>query len=88
MSYVVADISLIYLTLQAAFYLTSQIPTLNLPYPEYSTPAVHFAIWTLYGFTAGLFGTGLWVIAHECGHGAFCSNKYLNHSVGWVLHSV
>ncbi|CAD6570099.1 MAG: Oleate hydroxylase fah12 [Alectoria sarmentosa] len=48
---------------------------------------VRFGLWVLYGFLQGLFGTGLWVIAHECGHQAFSSSKTLNDSTGWVLHS-
>jgi len=31
--------------------------------------------------------TGLWVIAHECGYQAFSDYKWLNDSVGMVLHS-
>lgn len=31
--------------------------------------------------------TGLWVIAHECGHGAFSSSQTLNDCVGFVLHT-
>jgi len=51
-----------------------------------STPA-RFALWGLYGFLQGLWATGLWVIAHECGHGAFSDYKLLNNFTGWVLHS-
>ena len=31
---------------------------------------------------------GLWVLAHECGHGAFSKNKALQDGVGYVLHSL
>jgi fatty acid desaturase len=31
--------------------------------------------------------TGLWVIAHECGHQGFSESKTINNAVGWVLHS-
>jgi omega-6 fatty acid desaturase (delta-12 desaturase) len=62
--------------------------------PEYiSLPHValysfaRLAIWSLYGFWAGLFATGLWVIAHECGHQAFSEYKFINNTVGWILHS-
>jgi hypothetical protein len=56
------------------------------PYPiMYS--AARFALWSAYGFSAGLVATGLWVIAHECGHQAFSESKFINHTVGWVLHS-
>jgi hypothetical protein len=32
--------------------------------------------------------TGLWIIAHECGHQAFSESKTINNAVGWVLHSI
>lgn len=56
--------------------------------PEYisSTP-VRAVLWTVYTFVQGLFGTGLWVLAHECGHQSFSPSKTLNDTVGWVCHS-
>lgn len=50
-------------------------------------PLARFSLWALYGFWTGLFATGLWVVAHECGHQAFSESKTINNSVGWVLHS-
>lgn len=49
--------------------------------------AARIALWIGYQITAGLFGTGIWVIAHECGHQAYSSSKAINNAVGWVLHS-
>jgi len=46
-----------------------------------------FAAWALYAYASGLVWTGIWVIAHECGHQAFSTSKSINNSVGWVLHS-
>ncbi|KAJ5588322.1 hypothetical protein N7537_011000 [Penicillium hordei] len=46
------------------------------------------ALWTLYTIVQGLVGTGVWVLAHECGHQAFSPSKVLNDSVGWVCHSL
>ncbi|KAE8355883.1 fatty acid desaturase-domain-containing protein [Aspergillus coremiiformis] len=43
--------------------------------------------WTTYGFFQGCVGTGLWILAHECGHGAFSPNQKLNDFVGWAVHS-
>lgn len=43
--------------------------------------------WILYSFLQGCVGTGLWIIGHECGHGAFSSHKRLNDVVGWLIHS-
>ena len=59
---------------------------IQLPHPSLY-PFARFALWALYGFWAGLFATGLWVIAHECGHQAFSESKTINNTVGWILHS-
>jgi len=45
------------------------------------------SLWALYTLLQGFVGTGLWVLAHECGHQSFSPSKTLNDSVGWVLHS-
>ncbi|KAJ7274973.1 delta-12 fatty acid desaturase protein [Mycena rebaudengoi] len=37
-----------------------------------------FSLWSLYGFFAGLFGMGLWIVAHEAGHGAVQSLRKLS----------
>ncbi len=49
--------------------------------------AASWSLWTLYTIAQGLVFTGLWIIAHECGHQAFSASKTLNNAVGWVLHS-
>ncbi|RPB17324.1 hypothetical protein P167DRAFT_531573 [Morchella conica CCBAS932] len=49
--------------------------------------ATRVAAWGTYAFLQGLFGTGIWVLAHECGHGAFSPSKVVNDTVGWILHS-
>lgn len=79
MGYVLRDMACIATT----FYLFHNFVT-----PEVipSTP-VRAVLWGLYTFMQGLFGTGLWVLAHECGHGAFSPSKLYNNLVGWVLHS-
>ena len=59
---------------------------ISLPHPALYT-AAWVALWALYGFCTGLPATGLWVVAHECGHQAFSESKTINNTVGWVLHS-
>ena len=44
--------------------------------------------WTAYSLVTGTVAMGLWVLAHECGHGAFSTNKKLQDGVGYVLHSL
>lgn len=43
--------------------------------------------WVAYAAFAGTLATGVWVIAHECGHGAFCDQKRTQDAIGFVLHS-
>ena len=47
-----------------------------------------FPFWILYSLISGTTAMGLWVIAHECGHGAFSSNKTLETIIGYLLHSL
>lgn len=44
-------------------------------------------LWGLYTVIQGLFATGLWVLAHECGHQSFSTSKILNDTTGWICHS-
>ncbi|KAI1081552.1 fatty acid desaturase-domain-containing protein [Whalleya microplaca] len=41
----------------------------------------------VYPFLASLPLTGLWVLAHECGHGAFSANSVVANIFGFILHS-
>ena len=36
----------------------------------------------------GCIGTGLWVLAHECGHQSCSPSKTINDTVGFICHSV
>lgn len=77
--YILRDI----VCLASTFYLFHNFVT-----PE-TVPStiVRTVLWGLYTVLQGLFGTGLWVIAHECGHGAFSDSTFINDLTGWVLHS-
>jgi len=44
-------------------------------------------IWTAYSAVTGTVAMGLWVLAHECGHGAFSPDKKLQDTIGFILHS-
>ncbi|CAD6592294.1 MAG: hypothetical protein ASARMPREDX12_005966 [Alectoria sarmentosa] len=46
-----------------------------------------YAAWATYGYFQGQQMTGIWVIGHECGHGGFSKNDYLNDTIGWITHS-
>jgi omega-6 fatty acid desaturase / acyl-lipid omega-6 desaturase (Delta-12 desaturase) len=79
LGYVARDVA----SLAATFYLFHNYVT---PETIPSTPA-RAALWAVYTFVQGLFGTGLWVLAHECGHQSFSPSKVLNDTVGWICHS-
>jgi len=49
---------------------------------------IAIVFWNVWWFMQGAVMTGLWVIAHECGHQSFSQWKFVNNSVGWVLHSI
>lgn len=39
--------------------------------------------WSIYWWFQGLIFTGIWVIGHECGHGAFSDHRIINDIVGF-----
>ncbi|KAH7884987.1 fatty acid desaturase-domain-containing protein [Phlebopus sp. FC_14] len=86
--YIAWDCVVIGAIYKAATYLDTFITpaAITLPHPILY-PVARVSLWALYGFWSGLFATGLWVVAHECGHQAFSESKFINNSVGWVLHS-
>ncbi|KAJ3279294.1 Delta(12)-fatty-acid desaturase [Borealophlyctis nickersoniae] len=43
--------------------------------------------WPVYWWCQGVVCTGIWVIAHECGHQGFSDWAWVNNAVGYVLHS-
>jgi len=55
--------------------------------PLLPSPYLRFLGWTLYTVLAGFVFTGIWILAHECGHGAFSKSKTLNYTMGLIMHS-
>ena len=49
---------------------------------------MNLPFWTAYSAVTGTVAMGLWVLAHECGHGAFSKNKKIQDTVGYILHSL
>lgn len=44
--------------------------------------------WPVYAYVQGTLLVGPWVLAHECGHGAFSPSKSVNDTVGYTLHTL
>jgi len=55
--------------------------------PLIPSASLRFLAWAAYTTLQGFVFTGIWILAHECGHGAFSKSKYLNWTVGLILHS-
>ncbi|KAF8888760.1 hypothetical protein BD779DRAFT_1672098 [Infundibulicybe gibba] len=47
-----------------------------------------WAAWGVYWWFQGLIFTGIWVIGHECGHGAFSDHKWVNDIIGFVRYLI
>ena len=56
---------------------------LTIPFTQRMIP-----VWIIYSFLSGTTAMGFWVIAHECGHGAFSKNRILETITGYLLHSL
>lgn len=52
--------------------------------PEWSD----YVLWPVYWFCQGAVMTGVWVLAHECGHQSFSESEFWNNTFGTVLHSL
>ncbi|KZV80642.1 hypothetical protein EXIGLDRAFT_845379, partial [Exidia glandulosa HHB12029] len=87
-AYVLWDFALLYAIYNVAAFASNLLTPehVALPHPALYTVA-WLGVWGAYSFAAGLVATGLWVIAHECGHQAFSESKFINNTVGWILHS-
>ncbi|KAE8441529.1 hypothetical protein EG329_004875 [Mollisiaceae sp. DMI_Dod_QoI] len=61
--------------------VATQIPNISYPY-------LRSLAWATYAFLQGLVFTGLWELAHECGHGALSKSKAFNNTCGLIIHSL
>lgn len=76
------------LAIAAAFaYGTSRVLNTDLPdLTDVPATLLWVAGWSFYAFWMGTILTGPWVVAHECGHGAFSPSQTWNDMVGFVVH--
>lgn len=79
LSYFFADI----IAIGALVYASTFIDALPV-----ATALKYGVLWPAYWYTVGVFGVGLWIVSHECGHGAFSEHNWLNDLVGFFGHSI
>nr|AFQ60942.1 microsomal oleate desaturase [Camelina sativa] len=75
-SYLITDI-----IVASCFYYVATNYFSLLPQP------LSYLAWPLYWACQGCALTGVWVIAHECGHHAFSDYQWLDDTVGLIFHS-
>lgn len=78
LSHLASDLAII-----AVFgYLATYINHSSLP--DWSS----YVLWPIYWFAQGAVMTGVWVLAHECGHQSFSESEFANNLVGTICHSL
>lgn len=76
-----------YYAIRDVVLVASSMYLANTYIPLIDNAYVRGALWAGYAWMQGLFYTGMWVLAHECGHLAFSDSTLLNDTVGWLFHS-
>lgn len=72
------------------YMLTSLAMTLGCGFAAYYLLPLSWAwlpAWIGYAIVTGTIATGCWVIAHECGHRAYCRQNWVQDTIGFTLHS-
>lgn len=47
-----------------------------------------YVLWPIYWYAQGSVMTGVWVLAHECGHQSFSESWVINNTIGTICHSM
>jgi len=45
-------------------------------------------LWSVYWYFQGVAGASLWILGHETGHGNLFKSNWLNHTIGFPLHTL
>lgn len=70
----------------AADTILLQGPVSQLLHPA-AIEGLRWLAWLSYWWFQGLILTGIWVIGHECGHGAFSRHQGINDVIGFIIHT-
>ncbi|KAK4698789.1 hypothetical protein P7C70_g7480, partial [Phenoliferia sp. Uapishka_3] len=87
-SYVVGDFLMLSTIMYGATHIDPNFGAKGAVLAGSAGIAAKWALWTLYWAFAGWNFTGIWIIAHECGHQAYSESKTLNNTMGLILHSL
>jgi len=78
MKHLISDLSIIAIFGYLATWIDSPV------LPSYAS----YLLWPIYWYAQGAVMTGVWVLAHECGHQSFSESELANNIVGTICHSL
>ena len=78
LTHLASDLSIVALLAYCASWISS--PNM----PAWSP----YLLWPMYWYAQGAVLTGVWVLAHECGHQSFSESELANNIVGTICHSL
>jgi omega-6 fatty acid desaturase / acyl-lipid omega-6 desaturase (Delta-12 desaturase) len=78
MKHLLSDLLLVGLFAYLAGWISSPV------LPSWSS----YILWPIYWYAQGSVLTGVWVLAHECGHQSFSESEVANNVVGTICHSL
>ncbi|KAL5536391.1 hypothetical protein ACEPAF_213 [Sanghuangporus sanghuang] len=88
--YLLQDVILAAMLCWAAMHIDPLIEYVNTHHDlhPWMPSLLYTACWFAYWWFQGLVFTGLWVIGHECGHGAFSSSRIVCNAIGFLIHTL
>ncbi|KAF8321137.1 hypothetical protein DL93DRAFT_2163444 [Clavulina sp. PMI_390] len=86
LSVVARDMAFAIVFFYAATYIDPFVETLA-PQGEWTQFAAKWTLWATYWWWQGLAWGGLWVLGHEAGHNVLAAHSWVNHVVGFTLHT-
>ena len=84
--FVIRDLALVAIFYELAWRIDPFVENANLH--RLPGVALRSLLWCAYWWFQSLVFSGWWCLAHEAGHGSLSSISWINHSVGFVLHTV
>ena len=78
LSHLASDLAIV----AVLFYVATQLESSSLPVWS------KYILWPIYWYAQGAVLTGVWVLAHECGHQSFSESELANNIVGSICHSL
>ncbi|KAJ7504425.1 delta-12 fatty acid desaturase [Mycena galericulata] len=87
--YVARDLICAFVVYKLGWLIDSSSSTLvpRFGIPLIASVLIKWVLWILYWYAQGIILAGWWCMAHEAGHGTLSNHNWINHVVGFSLHS-